>query len=135
MRFGRAPFILDGVGQPKTVFAPEGHAVRSAVKFHHVALPCDPKPMRDHREPAQDQRVSPAFPLGFVVGALVEEGSLHRAQIFLPLVFHVDQGPLTAAEGKVLQAGELEEILFRIGHPMRVTVTPAGRPASSTVTV
>ena len=59
----------------------------------------------------------------------------HRAQIFLPLVFHGDQGPLTAAEGKVLQAGELEEILFRIGHPMRVTVTPAGRPASSTVTV
>ena len=47
----------------------------------------------------------------------------------------MDKGPLATAEGKVLQAGELEEILFRIGHPMRVTVTPAGRPASSTVTV
>ena len=77
-----------------------------------------------------------ALPLACVVGAPVEQIALHRAQVFLPLLLQVDQRPLAAAEGKVLQAGELQDILFGIfGHPMRVQVTPAGRAASSTVTV
>lgn len=47
----------------------------------------------------------------------------------------MDQRPLPTAEGEVLDAGELEEVLLGIGYPMCVTVMPAGREALSTVTV
>ena len=53
------------------------------------------------------------------MGPAVEECTLHGAQILLPLLLDVDEGPLAAAEGKVLQSGELEEILLRIDHPIR----------------
>ena len=56
-------------------------------------------------------------------------------KILRPLVFNVDEGPLTAAELEVLQAGELEEILLGIGHPIRVQVTPLGSWFSAIVTV
>ena len=69
------------------------------------------------------------------MGPAVEQAALHGAQILLPLLLQVDQRPLAAAEGKVLDAGELEEVLLTAGgHPMRLQVTPAGRAASSTVT-
>ena len=50
-----------------------------------------------------------------VPGLPVELAALHRAQIFRPLVFHMDQRPLPPAEGEVLQAGKLEEAGVRIG--------------------
>ena len=50
---------------------------------------------------------------------MVEEFPLHCAQVFFPLLLDVDERPLAAAEGKVLQAGQLEEVLFGVGHPMR----------------
>ncbi|MFQ7853770.1 MAG: hypothetical protein ACLRIS_00095 [Flavonifractor plautii] len=40
------------------------------------------------------------------MGTLMEELALYGAQIFLPLLFQMDQRPLAAAEGKVLKAGE-----------------------------
>ena len=69
------------------------------------------------------------------MGILVHEGAIHCAKIFRPLVFNVDQRPTPTAEFEVLETGELEEILLRIDHPIRVQVTPAGRCSSSTVTV
>ena len=77
----------------------------------------------------------PPLPGGLIVGPPVKKVALHGAQVFRPLVFNVDQRPLPPAEGEVLQAGELEEVLVPVhGHPIRVQVTPAGRAASSTVT-
>lgn len=69
------------------------------------------------------------------MGPTVEKVPLHRPQVFPPLLLNVDEGPLAAAECKVLQAGQLEEVLLGIGHPMRWQVTPAGRAASSTETI
>lgn len=66
---------------------------------------------------------------------MVEQLTVYRAQIVLPLCFDVDERPLAAAEREMLQAGEREEHFVQTGHPMRVQVTPAGRAASSTVTV
>ena len=69
------------------------------------------------------------------MGTLVEQMPLDSTQVLLPLVFHMDQRPLPPAEGKVLQAGEGEEVLRKINHPMRVQVMPAGSADSSTETV
>ena len=49
----------------------------------------------------------------------VKEITFHSAQILLPLLLHMDKGPLAAAEGKVLQTGELEVVLLGIDHPIR----------------
>ena len=70
------------------------------------------------------------------MGPAVEQLAFHGAQIFLPLLFQVDERPLAAAEGEVLDTGEGEKVLLTIdGHPIRLQVMPAGREASSTVTV
>ena len=53
------------------------------------------------------------------VGPAMKELPLRCAQVFFPLLFNMDQRPLAAAEGEVLQAGQLEVILLCIDHPMR----------------
>ena len=82
-----------------------------------------------------DEEVSPALEKPAVVGVFVEDRSVSGAEIFRPLILNVDERPLAAAELEVLQTGELKKALLRIDHPSRVQVTPAGRAASSTVTV
>ena len=44
---------------------------------------------------------------------------LHCAQIFPPLLLNMNECPLPSAKGKMLQAGQLEEVLLPIDHPMR----------------
>ena len=70
------------------------------------------------------------------MGPAVEQIALYGTHVVLPLLFQVDERPLAAVEGEVLDTGEGKEVLLTIdGHPMRVQVMPAGREASSTVTV
>jgi len=38
----------------------------------------------------------------------------HRAQIFLPLLFNMDQRPLPSAEGKMLEPRDGEKVFFMI---------------------
>ena len=90
--------------------------------------------IRDSRQTAENQSIAPPLPKGGVVGTLMEKLALYGAQIFLPLLFQMDQRPLAAAEGKVLKAGEGEKLLLTEVHPIRRQVIPAGRAASSTVT-
>lgn len=65
----------------------------------------------------------------------VYDRTVRCAVVFRPLLFYMDECPLAAAEFEVLQAGELEEVLVLIDHPIRVQVTPEGRCVSSTLTV
>lgn len=60
--------------------------------------------------------VSPAgMELG-VMGIFVHQLTVHRAEIFRPLLFYVNQRPLAAAEQKVLDTGQLQVIFFLIRH-------------------
>ena len=90
--------------------------------------------MGDHLQSPEDQRITPALPGRLVMGFAVKEVALHRPQILPPLLLQMDQRPLPPAEREVLQAGEGEEVLGGIGHPMRMQVTPAGSADSSTST-
>ena len=65
----------------------------------------------------------------------MQDRAVRRAVILRPLVLDVNERPLAAAELKMLQAGELKEIIPGIDHPIRVQVTPSGSFSSSTVTV
>ena len=65
----------------------------------------------------------------------VNQFALSRPKIIRPLVFYMDERPLPAAEGKMLEPGELEIVVLGKAHAMQVQVTPAGRRPSSTLTV
>ena len=106
------------------------------MKLHHIAN--TPKAQRrgGDPQPPQNQQVAPRFAFRAVMSGFMKDLTLRRAGILRPLPLQKDQSPLAAAEGEVLDTGEGKEVLLTIdGHPMRVQVMPAGREASSTVTV
>ena len=114
----------------------ERDALRRGMQLHYIALPGQTQGIGDDGQTAEEQQIASALPEGGVVGPLMEQVSLHGTQVFLPLLLQMDQRPLPAAERKVLDSGEREEVLLTIdGHPMRMQVIPAGREDSSTVTV
>ena len=127
---GLTLFELSGI-EPN----PRIDSVRAGAELYHVALAGQSQRVGNDGEAAKDERIAAALAGGFIVGATVQKAALHRAQVFLPLVFDINQRPLPPAEGEVLQAGQLEKVFVAIHrHPMRVQVMPAGRAASSTET-
>ena len=48
------------------------------------------------------------------MGTLMEKLALYGAQIFLPLLFNMDQRPLPSAEGKMLEPRDGEKVFFMI---------------------
>lgn len=66
----------------------------------------------------------------------VEQLPVDGAQIFRPLLFQMDQRPLSAAEGEVLDTGNGQIGIFPgVGHTISVQVTPSGSASSSMETV
>lgn len=101
--------------------------MRIPVKFRDIAFSGQTETGRKDRKPSKDQGVSPLFPLLFIMRSGVKQRSFHCAEVFLSLVFNVDQRPLSAAKGEVLQTGKLEEIVFLPHHDILWQVTPSGR--------
>ena len=105
------------------------------MELHHVAGPGDSQAGGEDPQPPCHQKVPAFFSEAVVVGVLVEDLPLGGEDVFRPLPLQVDEGPLAAAEGEVLEAGELEKVLLvPAAHERRWQVTPWGRAASSTVT-
>ena len=129
---GLAALVFYGIGLPQAVPVGEGNSLCSPAVFQNVALPADAQLCGIDADATLDQQVAPAFLQRPVMRPFMHQRAIHSAVIFSPLVFNVDQRPLAAAKGEMLQAGQLEEVLLLIDHPMRVQVTPAGRWSSST---
>lgn len=105
------------------------------MKLHHVAHALHAEGMGNHWKAADKQGISPAFGLRRVVGTLVKELSVHGAQVFHPLAFQMDQRPLSAAKGEMLDTGDGQVLFFpNPGHTICVQVTPSGRESVSTST-
>ena len=75
----------------------------------------------------------PEKPIIAVMGVFMQDRAVHRAVILRPLILNMDQRPLPAAESEMLKPGELEKVLLGPNHPIRLSVTPSGSAASSTV--
>ena len=101
------------------------------MELHHIALPGDPQGGGGHRKSTEDQDIPPALPGLVVVGPAVEDVPLHRPEVFLPLLLNVNEGPLAAAEGKVLQTGQLEKVLLTIAAHTP-SITSASSPSRGT---
>ena len=72
------------------------------MELHHITLTGYPQRPGEDGQPPNDQGVSSPLPGAHIVGVLVEELAVDGAPVLLPLVFDVDEGPLSAAEGEVL---------------------------------
>ena len=81
------------------------------MKFQHVARAGNAERARENAHIARDEEISPVFGKCAVVRVFMQDRAVRRAVILRPLVFDMDERPLPAAELKVLQAGELEEVL------------------------
>lgn len=57
-----------------------------------------------------------AFAKALVMGVLMHDPPVRRTEIFGPLLFDMDERPAPATEFEMLYPGQLEEILFFIGH-------------------
>ena len=79
----------------------------------------------------------PAFNIVGLPGAAVQEASLSRQRVLLPLPLHVNQRPLPAAEDEVLDARERQQLVGAVFgvHSFSISLTPAGTPALSTSTL
>ncbi len=112
--------ILYGVGLPETVLPRQRNAGGSPAVLQYVASPGHPQLRRIHIGTACDKAIPTTLLKFWIMGVFMEQCPIYRAVVFCPLVFDVDQCPLTPAKRKMLQSGELEEILLRINHPMRL---------------
>ena len=104
-----------------------------AAELDHVAGAGDAERSGEDAQIAQREQIPAAFAEGGVVRAGVHRLPVRGAEIFRPLVLDMDQRPLPAAELEVLEPGELEKVLLGPNHPIRLSVTPSGSAASSTV--
>ena len=68
------------------------------------------------------------------MGALMKEMPFNGAQIFRPLPLDVDQRPLAAAEGEMLQSGKGGFVCLPVwgDYPICSQVTPCGSASSCT---
>ena len=126
--------ILPALRLPQSLFPGEGDPDGIPVVFQYVALSGYTQLRGIDADATRNKAVAPPLLKVRVVGVFVEDRPVGGAEIFHPLILNMDERPLPATEAEMLQAGELEKVLFGIDHPLRVQVTPSGRCASSTVT-
>ena len=70
--------------------AGKGYAGLIPVKFHHVALAGNPQGPGLYMHTPGNQHTAPGFLQGAVVGIFMHQGTIHRAEILRPLVFHMN---------------------------------------------
>ena len=86
-------------------------AVAAFVKFHHIANTCQTKLSRFDGHTARNEDVAPLFGACAVMGVLVHELTADGQHIFCPLLFNMDQCPLTSAKDKMLYSRNVQQIV------------------------
>jgi len=131
---GNTVLVFHRIRSPQALPAAERHAVLIPEKFHHIAASGYAKVQGLDTQSPNRQQIASFFVKSLVVGAFMENIALHRTQVFRPLLFQMDQRPLPSAERKMLDAGKLKIVVFRINYPITVTATSAGIASLQIVT-
>ena len=104
---GTAPLILHRVRLPYSLFAPDRNTGSPPMIFQHIAFAGHTQRGGKYTDAPGDEQVAPALPEVSVVGILMHQRPVHRAEILRPLLLNMDQRPLPAAEFEMLQPGQL----------------------------
>lgn len=109
-------------GQPRSL------AVRT--ELYHIAFSAEAELPGMDPQTAYRQQFSPLLIRKRIMGFFVKKITLHRMQIFLPLLFDMDQRPLPLAEHVMLDSGKLQILVFIIFHQIFLdTSTVPGIPS------
>ena len=100
---GFSPLVLHRIGLPQPILSGKRDAGAAPVVFQHITLAGDTQFRGIDADAPLNLHISPAFRKRPVVGVFMHQRAVHRAVVFRPLVLDVNQRPLAAAEGKVLQ--------------------------------
>ena len=112
----------------------ERYALRAALEFYNVALTAQAESERVDAQTARDDRVAAALAKALIMRALMHDFPFDSAEILRPLLLNMYQCPLSAAEAKMLQAGDHQAIVRLVHYDSLSQVTPSGM-LSLTVTV
>ncbi len=129
-----APFVLHGAYGPGTAVPVQDGTALCLPTFHHVALPGHAQSGRSDAEPPHDEKARPFFQKIRVMRPAVHGLPFRSEPVFFPLLFEMNERPLSPAENEVLNAGNHQVLVFCIAHTFRSQVTPAGSCSVSTVT-
>ena len=124
--FGSAALVLHGQRLPQSVVSLKGNTVRGGAELHHIAVAGQPQPVADDPQIPHGDEIPALFPQRIIMAALMQQASLGGAQVFRPLLLHISQGPLAAAETEVLDAGHLQ-VVVRIHRRPRQSDRAANR--------
>ena len=130
-----SPLILDRIRLPESLSSRQGDSMFSTPEFKNITRTGNAERRGKHAHIPRDQQIAAAFRKAAVVSVAMQDRAVCGTEVFRPLVFNMDQRPLTAAETEMLKPRQLQIILFAVRYPIRVQVTPSGKCASSTVTV
>ena len=127
-------FVFHRHGTPAAFGVLKRHTLRVSPELHDIAVPAETQSVADDLHPPRDEQIAPPLRLGGIVAPVVLQPPFRSAKVLRPLLFEVDQRPLTPTEAKVLDAGH-QQVILRGGHQDILSqVTPSGR-VSATVTV
>ena len=133
--FRLAALVFNGDGTPKSFLPVQPRTCLFPVKFHDIRDAAHTELCRGNAQGTRHEQIPARFVQAAVMTLLVDDLPFDGAQVFLPLLLDVNERPLPAAKEEMLDAGDIQPLLFAICHQlMRVQVTPSGRSASSTVT-
>ena len=101
---GRTFLVFHGGNRPFAFTAKQFDPAGIPVKFNHIAHAYDIQALRSNPEASGNQQIPAGFELRIIMRTPVEEHALHRARVFRPLLLDMDQRPLPAAKGEVLDS-------------------------------
>lgn len=116
--------VFHRAGPPQSLPPAQRDSVGIGREFHRVADAADAQAIRANLHAAQRQHTAAKVRNALVVHAVVLHAPLRRQTVFLPLILNVNQRPLPAAEGEVLNARELKIVVLRHSPSMTSQFSP-----------
>lgn len=97
----------------------EGVSRCIGVEFQNIAYSGYFQSVRANIQASNSDDVSPALPKPFVVGSFMHQGAFCRKEVLVPQLLNVNEGPLSTAEGEMLDSGECEVLLVVHLHEVK----------------
>ena len=90
----------------------EGVSRCVSMELHNIANSGYPQSVRVNIQSSNGNDVSSALSDPFVVGSFMHQRAFCRKEVLVPLLLDVDEGPLSTAEGEMLDSRECEVLLL-----------------------
>lgn len=98
--------VLDRIRLPEALLTVKDSTFFCRMEFYDIKVASNAERMGYDAKAATNQHIAPLFMDGFVMCTLVDDPAECCPLVFYPLTFEMDERPLPAAEGEMLDARE-----------------------------